>query len=443
MTAKQIIIAFLMWLLGSRARRTVSPTWTKLSQGLLLMLLALGAVSTAQAAIPASERAVLVDFYASTNGAFWSNNTNWNGSVGTECTWYGVACDGMQSHVTKIFLDSNHLAGALPSISGLTALQCFYAYNNQLTGSIPSLSGLTALQEFVVETNQLTGLIPTLSGLTVLQSFIAYFNQLSGSIPSLSGLAALQRFDVSANHLTGSIPPFSGLADLQQFWAGANQLTGSIPSLSGLTALQSFVVAGNQLAGPVPAAPTSLSAGLSNLCGNSLVSSGNTAIDAAWVTAQTTDTSIGGVAAGNWLACQMGQIVGGVLTVIRAGGSGAGTVTSSPSGIDCGASCSASFSSGAAVTLTAAPASGSYFAGWSGACSGTGSCVVTMDAVENVIVIATFKQVPFVANATSIITPTSATITNTIAFNTPDVGKQGSVYVTGWVPSMVWVRWAY
>jgi murein DD-endopeptidase MepM/ murein hydrolase activator NlpD len=71
------------------------------------------------------------------------------------------------------------------------------------------------------------------------------------------------------------------------------------------------------------------------------------------------------------------------LTVNKTG-SGQGTVTSSPSGIDCGPTCSADFTSGAVVTLTATPATGSTFAGWSGACSGTGTCTVTMDTDKTV-----------------------------------------------------------
>jgi cellulose 1,4-beta-cellobiosidase len=71
------------------------------------------------------------------------------------------------------------------------------------------------------------------------------------------------------------------------------------------------------------------------------------------------------------------------LTVARAG-TGAGTVTSSPAGISCGAACSASYASGTAVTLTAAPASGSTFSGWSGACVGTGTCTVTLTAAQSV-----------------------------------------------------------
>ena len=61
-------------------------------------------------------------------------------------------------------------------------------------------------------------------------------------------------------------------------------------------------------------------------------------------------------------------------------GSGAGTVTSAPAGINCGATCSRSFALGTALTLTATPAAGSVFAGWTGGCSGTGSCAVTVNA---------------------------------------------------------------
>src|SRR5439155_65795 len=58
------------------------------------------------------------------------------------------------------------------------------------------------------------------------------------------------------------------------------------------------------------------------------------------------------------------------LTVSKTG-TGSGTVTSSPAGISCGTTCSASFTSGTMVTLTAAPAAGSTFTGWSGGgCAG-------------------------------------------------------------------------
>ena len=72
------------------------------------------------------------------------------------------------------------------------------------------------------------------------------------------------------------------------------------------------------------------------------------------------------------------------LTVVKSGG-GSGRVTSAPAGIDCGSDCSAGFPHGTDVTLTAAPSSGSTFAGWEGeGCSGTGTCMVAMDRVREV-----------------------------------------------------------
>jgi len=72
------------------------------------------------------------------------------------------------------------------------------------------------------------------------------------------------------------------------------------------------------------------------------------------------------------------------LTVNRAG-TGSGTVTSDPPGIDCGATCSASYANGTVVTLTATPDLVSIFNGWSGcdAVSGT-TCTVTMNAARTV-----------------------------------------------------------
>ena len=70
-------------------------------------------------------------------------------------------------------------------------------------------------------------------------------------------------------------------------------------------------------------------------------------------------------------------------------GDGEGTVVSDPAGIDFAAGTeTADFAPGTQVTLTAAPADGSFFAGWSGACTGTGACTLTMD--EDKSVTATF-----------------------------------------------------
>ena len=68
------------------------------------------------------------------------------------------------------------------------------------------------------------------------------------------------------------------------------------------------------------------------------------------------------------------------LLSVTLGGGGTGTVTSSPAGISCGVDCVTSFANGQ-VALTATPAAGSIFIGWSGgACSGTRGCVWTPSA---------------------------------------------------------------
>jgi hypothetical protein len=63
---------------------------------------------------------------------------------------------------------------------------------------------------------------------------------------------------------------------------------------------------------------------------------------------------------------------------------GSGTIVSSPAGINCGTACATSFPAGTLVTLTATPSPGYVFAGWGGACTGLGACVVLMDQIQTV-----------------------------------------------------------
>ncbi|MDP3051991.1 MAG: DUF4214 domain-containing protein [bacterium] len=100
---------------------------------------------------------------------------------------------------------------------------------------------------------------------------------------------------------------------------------------------------------------------------------------------------------GNWSDAQGSDFTCGTTPVIpyslavTKSGTGSGTVTSNPSGINCGSACAVTYTSGTSVTLTATPASGSTFAGWSGACSGTGTCTVSITQARNVT--ATFSIV--------------------------------------------------
>ncbi|OGQ81800.1 MAG: hypothetical protein A2289_09405 [Deltaproteobacteria bacterium RIFOXYA12_FULL_58_15] len=71
------------------------------------------------------------------------------------------------------------------------------------------------------------------------------------------------------------------------------------------------------------------------------------------------------------------------LTVTKQG-FGIGLVESSPEGIDCGDICVASFEQGTEVSLTATPTQDSVFAGFSGDCSGSSPCTVTVDVERSV-----------------------------------------------------------
>jgi len=70
------------------------------------------------------------------------------------------------------------------------------------------------------------------------------------------------------------------------------------------------------------------------------------------------------------------------LTVTRAG-TGSGTITSNPAGVSCGAACTFVAGSATSVSLSAAAAAGSTFAGFSGDCSGA-SCALGMGANHGV-----------------------------------------------------------
>ncbi|HKJ17219.1 MAG TPA: CSLREA domain-containing protein [Xanthomonadales bacterium] len=65
-------------------------------------------------------------------------------------------------------------------------------------------------------------------------------------------------------------------------------------------------------------------------------------------------------------------------------GNGMGSVSSNPAGISCPGQCEAAFDENTMVTLTASPHGGQTFQGWSGDCSGTGTCQVTIDQARTV-----------------------------------------------------------
>src|SRR5438445_745626 len=83
------------------------------------------------------------------------------------------------------------------------------------------------------------------------------------------------------------------------------------------------------------------------------------------------------------------------LSVVPAG-TGSGTVTSRPAGISCGTDCSEPYDRGSGVALTASPASGSTFDGWSGCDTASGAtCPATMSGARVVTAPFISRQLPF------------------------------------------------
>lgn len=115
------------------------------------------------------------------------------------------------------------------------------------------------------------------------------------------------------------------------------------------------------------------------------------------------------------LASALGAIGGATTYTLGVTVSGSGSVSSSPAGISCGATCSVAFAQGSVVALTATPSPGHSFAGWSGACSGAGTCNVTMTSARSVV--ATFSSTPHVTVSVTKAGAGSGTVTGGNAIN--------------------------
>jgi hypothetical protein len=81
------------------------------------------------------------------------------------------------------------------------------------------------------------------------------------------------------------------------------------------------------------------------------------------------------------------------LVTVDVGITSSGTVSSSPAGISCPGVCSASFTSGTNLTLTATPSSNNVFVGWTGPCAGSQDPTCTLALAQDQQVGATFQHV--------------------------------------------------
>ena len=213
------------------------------------------------------DRAALIALYEASDGANWTNNTNWLNPPADVVAftpqeldaWFGITMSEV-GRVARVELSDNNLQGGLPEeVGNLSALEQLRLYGNALGGTIPSSLGrLATLQGLLLHDNGLTGAIPSsLGDLTALKQLHLHNNRLTGPLPgSLGDLSALEQLWLYGNALEGAIPAALGqLARLRGLLLHDNGLTGPIPpSLGQLSLLEDLWLHGNALEGAIPAA---------------------------------------------------------------------------------------------------------------------------------------------------------------------------------------------
>ena len=271
----------------------------------------------------------------------------------------------------------------------------------------PSASG-SALAEFSVTPTTATSFGSVTVGSTVDRTFTVQNTSLAGLSGSVSVGAPFTVVSGSAFSLapgashTATVrfaPPTAGsFAGNLNVTAGGDTLSRAVSGSATATTVTLSVTRSGTGTGTVTSSPAGISCGAD--CSESVTPGAQLTLTAA-PTAGSTFAGWSGACSGT-AACAVTVNSATAVTAtfnlapvtlsVTKSGTGTGTVTSSPSGITCGGDCSESVTPGTQLTLTAAPAAGSTFAGWSGACSGTAACAVTVNTATAVT--ATFNLGP-------------------------------------------------
>lgn len=196
----------------------------------------------------AQERAVLVDFYASTNGENWYHADNWLSDTVHHCHgWYGVRCDA-DGRIHMLDLIGNNLDGPIPeSFTTLEHLQYLDLYFNNLTALPEAFGDLTKLWRLNLGSNGLTSLPQSFGNLAELQELCLYDNLLTELPDSFANLTKLQHLYLYGNQLTALPDAFGNLTGLQTLHLYDNQLTTLPQSITELTNLQYLYLQHNRL----------------------------------------------------------------------------------------------------------------------------------------------------------------------------------------------------
>jgi len=148
----------------------------------LAVVVCVCAVVTARKDNDAAVKAALEGFYESTNGASWTDKSNW--LTGDPCTsslhWFGVKCNA--TAVVSLRLHSNNLTGTISSLAAMEDLEMIDLSHNFIRGELPALP--LKLEELELEYNRIVGTIPhSYSKMQSLRVLHLNNNALTGLIP--------------------------------------------------------------------------------------------------------------------------------------------------------------------------------------------------------------------------------------------------------------------
>ena len=198
--------------------------------------------TTIEILCPNTEMEWLIDFYESTNGDMWTNNTDWLTNcdpcglqAGNE-EWFGINCH-QDGSIGTIALTTNNLTGELPaSIDSFKNMVWFDVTRNSLTGPFPDICNWKDLFIFKIGNpsnvgdNEFSGSLPTcLNEFEHLVEVLASDAGFSGPLPDFNPVLQedLVTVDLQGNSLSGGIPPSYG------DFSWSNRLIISNNSLNG------------------------------------------------------------------------------------------------------------------------------------------------------------------------------------------------------------------
>jgi Leucine-rich repeat (LRR) protein len=213
------------------------------------------APAAATAAVPARERAALLDLYHQTGGDAWADRSGWLGPKGSECSWHGVHCaaDGSAgSAITGLDLTGNGLTGELPAtLAGLPHLRTLVLRSNRLQGEIPAaLGGLSELEVLDLSFNRLAGAVPPdLGALARLRSLQLGHDDLTALPDALGNLGALEALGLDETQISDLPPGLRRLTRLRTLSARGARLRDLPEALAGLRSLLFLDLSGNPMHG--------------------------------------------------------------------------------------------------------------------------------------------------------------------------------------------------